>query len=140
MITQGVDNEVQVTTCGCLGMCDDGPIMITYPGGVWYHKIQEEDVPEIVRSHLRSGKVVSRLAWSDLQAMKAEVTEHRDRYRAMLKIRSTILTSQLPVSRWHEHIGDPTLADGILARVVHNAHRIEMRGDSMRKNRSKANT
>jgi len=56
-----------------------------------------------------------------------------DRYQ----VRSTILTSQLPVSRWHEQIGDPTLADGILDRLVHNAHRIEMRGDSMRKNRSK---
>ena len=49
----------------------------------------------------------------------------------------TILTSQLPVSRWHEQIGDPTLADGILDRLVHNAHRIEMRGDSMRKSRGK---
>jgi len=54
-----------------------------------------------------------------------------DRYQ----VRSTILTSQLQVSRWHEQIGDPTLADGILDRLVHNAHRIEMRGDSMRKNR-----
>jgi len=53
---------------------------------------------------------------------------------------STILTSQLPVSRWHEQIGDPTLADGILDRLVHNAPRIEMRGDSMRKNRGKPNT
>lgn len=57
-----------------------------------------------------------------------------DRYQA----RSTVLTSQLPVSRWHEQIGDPTLADGILDRLVHNAHRIEMRGDSMRKNRGKS--
>jgi DNA replication protein DnaC len=59
-----------------------------------------------------------------------------DRYQ----VRSTILTSQLPVSRWHEQIGDPTLADGILDRLVHNAHRIEMRGDSMRKSRGKPNT
>jgi DNA replication protein DnaC len=51
--------------------------------------------------------------------------------------RSLILTSQLPVSKWHEQIGDPTLADGILDRIVHNAHRIEMRGDSMRKTRGK---
>ena len=58
-----------------------------------------------------------------------------DRYQP----RSTILTSQLPVSRWHEQIGDPTLADGILDRLVHNAHRIEMKGDSMRKNRPKSN-
>jgi hypothetical protein len=54
-----------------------------------------------------------------------------DRYQ----VRSLILTSQLPVTRWHEQIGDPTVADGILDRLVHNAHRIEMRGDSMRKNR-----
>src|SRR5215467_10106824 len=46
------------------------------------------------------------------------------------QVRSTILTAQLPVARWHEQIGDPTLADGILDRLVHNAHRIEMRGDS----------
>ena len=52
-----------------------------------------------------------------------------DRYQT----RSMILTSQLPVARWHEQIGDPTLADGILDRLVHNAHRIEMRGDSIRK-------
>ena len=51
--------------------------------------------------------------------------------------RSLILTSQLPVSKWHEQVGDPTLADGILDRIVHNAHRIEMRGDSMRKTRGK---
>jgi DNA replication protein DnaC len=57
-----------------------------------------------------------------------------DRYQT----RSMILTSQLPVSKWHEQIGDPTLADGILDRIVHNAHRIEMRGDSMRKTRGKA--
>jgi hypothetical protein len=54
-------------------------------------------------------------------------------------VRSLILTSQLPVS-WHEQIGDPTVADGILDRLVLNAHRIEMRGDSMRKNRGKPNT
>jgi len=50
--------------------------------------------------------------------------------------RSTALTSQLPISRWHEQIGDPTIADGILDRLVHNAHPIEMRGESMRKNRN----
>jgi DNA replication protein DnaC len=48
-------------------------------------------------------------------------------------------SSQLPVSRWHEQIGDPPVADGILDRLVNSAHRIEMRGDSMRKNRGKPN-
>jgi DNA replication protein DnaC len=59
-----------------------------------------------------------------------------DRYQ----VRSLILTSQLPVPRWHEQIGDPTVAAGILDRLVHNAHRVELRGDSMRKNRGKWNT
>ena len=54
-----------------------------------------------------------------------------DRYQ----MRSMILTSQLPVAKWHEQIGDPTLADSILDRLVHNAHRLEMRGESMRKKR-----
>ena len=54
-----------------------------------------------------------------------------DRYQK----RSMILTSQLPVAQWHERIGDPTLADSILDRLVHNAHHIEMRGESMRKKR-----
>jgi hypothetical protein len=40
-----------------------------------------------------------------------------------------IMTSQMPVARWHGQIGDPTVADGILDRLVHNAHRIETRGD-----------
>jgi DNA replication protein DnaC len=42
-------------------------------------------------------------------------------------------------ARWHEQIGDPTVADVILDRLVHNAHRIKMRGDSMRRNRAKSN-
>jgi len=47
--------------------------------------------------------------------------------------RSTIVTSQLPVKHWHEALGDPTLADAILDRLVHNAHRIPLEGESMRK-------
>ena len=46
---------------------------------------------------------------------------------------STIVTSQVPADQWHEVIGDPTLADAILDRLVHNAHRLTMTGESMRK-------
>jgi len=53
--------------------------------------------------------------------------------------RSTIVTSQLPVDRWHEIIGDPAYADAILDRLVHNAHRIELTGESMRRTRGKQN-
>jgi DNA replication protein DnaC len=48
---------------------------------------------------------------------------------------SMIITSQLPVSKWHEVIGEKTIADAILDRIVHNAHRIELKGESMRKKR-----
>ena len=46
---------------------------------------------------------------------------------------SLLITSQVPVSRWHEVIGDPTIGDAILDRVVHRAHRIELKGPSLRK-------
>jgi DNA replication protein DnaC len=52
-----------------------------------------------------------------------------DRYQR----RSLILTSQMPVAHWHEQIGDATIADSILDRLLHNAHRIELNGESMRK-------
>lgn len=84
---QGLDNDVQLSTCGCLGLCDDGPIVTVYPEGVWYHKVEPTDAAEIVGSHLRDGKIVARLEWKDAAAMKAQSHEHRDRYRAMLKAR-----------------------------------------------------
>jgi len=46
---------------------------------------------------------------------------------------STIITSQVPVDHWREVIADPTIADAVLDRLVHNAHRLDLRGDSMRK-------
>ena len=55
-----------------------------------------------------------------------------DRYDS----RSTIVTSQLPLDKWHDIIGDPTLADAILDRLVHNAYKINLRGESMRKRKS----
>jgi len=56
-----------------------------------------------------------------------------DRYNCS----STIMTSQVPVSKWHDTIGDPTLADAILDRVVHNAHKIKLKGESVRKTKGK---
>jgi DNA replication protein DnaC len=48
-------------------------------------------------------------------------------------LKSTLVTSQLPIDHWHEQIGDPTLADAILDRLVHSAHKIKLNGESMRK-------
>jgi DNA replication protein DnaC len=57
-----------------------------------------------------------------------------DRYSAG----SLIITSQVPIDRWHDIVGNPTLADAILDRIVHNAHRIELKGESLRKHRAVA--
>jgi DNA replication protein DnaC len=54
-----------------------------------------------------------------------------DRYDAG----SLLITSQVPVDRWHDIVGNPTLADAILDRVIHNAYRIDLAGESMRKRR-----
>ncbi len=57
-----------------------------------------------------------------------------DRYEA----KSTLITSQLPVDTWHEVIGEPTFADAILDRIVHNAYRLKLDGGSMRKMKTKS--
>jgi DNA replication protein DnaC len=49
---------------------------------------------------------------------------------------ATIVTSQLPINKWHEYLDDPTLADAILDRIVHNAYKIELKGESMRKKKA----
>ena len=51
--------------------------------------------------------------------------------------RSTVITSQLPIDSWHKIIGDPTYADAILDRLIHNAHRIELAGESLRRTQAK---
>jgi DNA replication protein DnaC len=50
--------------------------------------------------------------------------------------RSTLVTTQMPVKHWHDILGDPTLADAIMDRLVHNAYKIELKGESMRKSKS----
>lgn len=59
-----------------------------------------------------------------------EIFEDRD------GARSTIITSQLPIAKWHDHLGDPTLADAILDRLLNNAHRIVLKGPSRRKEKT----
>ena len=54
--------------------------------------------------------------------------------------RATIVTSQFPVEHWYEAIGDPTLADAILDRLVHNAYKLLLNGESMRKRKARLTT
>ena len=81
----GLSDDVQVSGCGCLGLCESGPVMIVYPEGIWYTKLTPADIPEIVSSHLKNGNKVTRLIRDDHDAMKAEMLDHRNKYLAMLK-------------------------------------------------------
>lgn len=101
---------------------------------------------EIARGDGRYRKLLGQLARLDLIVLDdfglAAFTDHNrrdllelleDRYER----RSTLVTSQFPVEQWHALIGDATLADAILDRLVHNAYRIALKGDSMRKRQSR---
>jgi len=56
-----ISDTVMVTNTGCLGLCNDGPIVIVYPEGTWYGKVTPDDVEEIVESHIINGNIVKRL-------------------------------------------------------------------------------
>ena len=84
---RSLNNDVQLTTCGCMGLCDEGPVMVVYPAGVWYRRVQPSDVSEIVDAHLRDGKPVDRLIWNDTAAMKAMAVEHGEKYREAMAAR-----------------------------------------------------
>lgn len=73
--------------------------------------------------------------WAMAPMTEAERRDFLEICDARYQVRSTLLTSQLPVASWHAQIADPTIADSILDRLVHNAHRIELKGESMRKKR-----
>lgn len=90
----------------------------------------------------RYGKLMARLSRTDLLVLDdfglAKLSpEHRHDLLEILEdrhgLRSTLITSQFPIEAWHDLIGDPTLADAILDRLVHNAHKILLKGESMRK-------
>ncbi len=84
LAAQGLNDTVQVTTCGSLGMCERGPNMVVYPEGVWYAGVQVADVPELVREHFQHGRPLERLAQRDAVALKAEIAENRRKAVAAL--------------------------------------------------------
>lgn len=79
---RGLGGDVQLTACGCMGLCEEGPVLVAYPEGVWYRRVRAADVPEIVERHLVGGQPVERLVWRDAEAMKAMAVEHGERVRA----------------------------------------------------------
>ena len=94
----------------------------------------------------RFSKLILQLAKTDLLILddwgleKMNLTQRNDLLEIMEDrhgLKSTLITSQLPIDQWHKTIGDNTLADAILDRLLHNAHKIKLKGESMRKIMSK---
>ena len=100
----------------------------------------------LARADGRYPKIMTALAKTDLLLLDdwglAPLNENQRRDLLELaedrhNLKSTLITSQMPVEHWHELIGDPTLADAILDRLIHNAHRVPLKGESLRKKQAK---
>ena len=76
---QWLEDEVQITTCGSLGLCEHGPNLIVYPEGIWYSGVRPADVGEIVRSHFQEGIPVARLVRTDMTGTHAEILANREK-------------------------------------------------------------
>ena len=116
--------------------CRDGYRVFYRPAGKLFRDLQQAQADGSLHRHLPMLTKVDVLVVDDFAMNPLDELERRlfleicdDRYRR----RSTVLTSQLPVSKWHKQIGDPTVADSILDRLVHNAYRFELSGESLRK-------
>ncbi len=81
---QGLMGDVQVTTCGSIGLCERGPNLVVYPDGVWYSGVQVADVPELVREHFVKGRPVERLVNRDAVALTKEIEENRAKAMAAM--------------------------------------------------------
>lgn len=65
LVKKGLDQEVKIVETGCHGFCEAGPLVIVYPEGTFYVRVQESDVPELVDSHLYKGRIVERLLYKE---------------------------------------------------------------------------
>jgi len=89
-----LEDQVQITACGSLGLCEHGPNMIVYPEGIWYSGVTPEDAAEIVRSHFQEGVPVERLTRTDTADVRAEILTNRERMLAARRAREA--TGALP--------------------------------------------
>lgn len=167
---RGLDRSLVTDLAGCQWVRKHLNILITGPTGVgktWIacalaqkacrggHTAQYLRLPRllqelpIAKGDGRYAKVMTNLAKTEVLILddwglsKLTAEQRRD----LLEIledrhdaRSTIVTSQLPIDQWHQIIGDPTLADAILDRLVHNAYKLNLKGESMRKKKTKLTT
>ncbi|MBQ9507416.1 MAG: NAD(P)H-dependent oxidoreductase subunit E, partial [Clostridia bacterium] len=74
LAANGLEEEVKIVRTGCFGLCELGPVVIVYPDGTFYSRVEEKDVEEIVKEHLLKGRVVERLVYNEVAA--DAVVEH----------------------------------------------------------------
>ena len=164
---RGLDKSVMAKLADCAWVHEHLNVFIIGPTGIgksWLacalaHKACREGlsarywrVPRlfqeltIAKGDGRYHKLLTQLAKTDLIILDdlcmAPLTDEQQRDLLEIlddrfNVRSTLVTSQLPVPDWHQHLGDPTLADAILDRLVHNAYKLNLKGESMRKRKSK---
>ena len=120
--------------------CRDGYRALYFYSPKLFRELSASQIDGSLPSLLRKLAKTSLLVIDDLGLEKATAAQYRD----LLEIlddrhssASTLITSQFPPTRWHELIGDATVADAILDRLIHGAHRIELKGESMRKHKGK---
>jgi DNA replication protein DnaC len=164
---RGLDKSVMLTLSNCNWIRNHQNVIITgqtgigksYLGEALAQKACREGftalyyrVPRLFRDMAIArgdgsyGKLLGKIAKTDLLVVDdwglspLNDAERRDFLEIMEDrhgIRSTVITSQYPVAKWHELIGEPTLADAILDRIIHNAHKIILKGESLRKTKAK---
>ncbi len=84
---QGLSEEVKVVRTGCFGLCALGPIMIVYPEGSFYSRVEVEDIPEIVSEHLLKGRIVTRLLYDETVAKdEIKALDETDFYKKQVRV------------------------------------------------------
>ena len=84
----GLEDEIKIVKTGCFGLCELGPVVIVYPDGTFYSRVEESDVKEIVEEHLLKGRIVERLAYTDVAAdavVKGNVSLNETRFYSKQK-------------------------------------------------------
>ncbi len=82
---RGLEDEVQITVCGSLGLCDSGPNMVVYPEGIWYSGLGPEDIPVLVRTHFIENSALEGLARTDPAELRAEILANREKHLAAMR-------------------------------------------------------
>ena len=120
--------------------CRDGYRALYFYSPKLFRELSASQIDGSLPSLLKKLAKTSLLVIDDLGLEMASAAQYRDLLEVLddrHSTASTLITSQLPPTRWHELIGDATVADAILDRLIHGAHRIELKGESMRKHRGK---